>query len=74
MLKTMATETINWQRAILQMVATKRVKGLVFLRNRNVASEESRENELKTEIQFTTDEKIERQSFRTLAFIQSEWV
>lgn len=64
------------------MVATKRVKGLVFLRNRNVASEESRENqkvlvisiELKTEIQFTTDEKIERQSFRTLAFIQSEWV
>lgn len=64
------------------MVATKRVKGLVFLRNRNVASEESRENqkvlvlsiELKTEIQFTTDERIERQSFRTLAFIQSEWV
>lgn len=64
------------------MVATKRVKGLVFLRNRNVASEESRENqkvlvlsiELKTEIQFTTDKKIERQSFRTLAFIQSEWV
>ena len=56
------------------MVATKRVKGLVFLRNRNVASEESRENELKTEIQFTTDEKLERQCFRTLAFIQSEWV